>query len=89
MQRKIANLEAFVLRAPNDARPRWVSNFIAPRASEILLQLRTSDGVEGFGLATSYAGMTQIIEALRSGIGEQILGMDPLHRSDSTRSSPV
>ena len=78
MQRKIANLEAFVLRAPNDARPHWVSHFIAPRASEILLQLRTSDGVEGFGLATSYAGMTQIIEALRSGIGEQILGMDPL-----------
>jgi L-alanine-DL-glutamate epimerase-like enolase superfamily enzyme len=74
----IANLEAFVLRAPDTSRPHWVSHFVAPRASEILVRLRTSEGAEGFGLATSYMGVGQIVEAFRSGIGEQILGMDPL-----------
>jgi L-alanine-DL-glutamate epimerase-like enolase superfamily enzyme len=75
---KIASLEAYVLRAPDTGRPHWVSHFIAPRASEILVRMRTSEGVEGFGLATSYLGVRQIVEAFRSGIGEQILGMDPL-----------
>jgi L-alanine-DL-glutamate epimerase-like enolase superfamily enzyme len=78
MAPKIAGLEVFVLRAPDDRRPHWVSHFIAPRASEILVRMRTSDGVEGFGLATSYSAVEQIAAAFRSGIGEQILGMDPL-----------
>jgi D-galactarolactone cycloisomerase len=76
-RRKIVNLDALVLRAPDDGRPHWVSHFIAPRASEILVRLRTSDGIEGFGLATSSAGMTQIVEVLRSGIADLILGVDP------------
>src|SRR5262249_61210613 len=45
--------------------------------SELLVRVRTSEGIEGFGLATSYAGMTQIVDAFRSGVAEQILGMDP------------
>lgn len=40
--------------------------------------MRTSDGVEGFGLATSYASAAPIIQAFRNGIAEQILGMDAL-----------
>jgi D-galactarolactone cycloisomerase len=40
--------------------------------------MRTSEGVEGFGLATSYSAVEQIAAAFRSGIGEQIVGMDPL-----------
>jgi D-galactarolactone cycloisomerase len=75
---KIISLEAFVLRAPDDGRPHWVSHFIAPRASEILLRVRTNEGIEGFGLATAYSGLAQIVGALRSGLGDQILGMDPL-----------
>jgi hypothetical protein len=75
---KIAGLEVFALTAPDDDRPHWVSHFIAPRASEVLVRLRTSQGVEGFGLATSYTAVGQIVEAFRSGIGEQIVGMDPL-----------
>jgi D-galactarolactone cycloisomerase len=78
MQQRISNLEALVLRAPDGGRPHWTSLAIVPRASEILLRLRTQDGVEGFGLATSHGGMAQIIEALRSGIGEQIVGTDAL-----------
>ena len=78
MSQKIANLEVLVLRAPDDSRPHWVSHFIAPRASEILVRMRTSEGIEGFGLATSHTAVGQIVEAFRSGVGEQILGMDPL-----------
>ncbi|HEY2227734.1 MAG TPA: hypothetical protein VGI22_08345 [Xanthobacteraceae bacterium] len=78
MAPKIAGLEVFVLRASNDHRPHWVSHFMVPRASEILVRMRTSEGVEEFGLATSYTALEQIVEAFRSGIGEHILGMDPL-----------
>jgi D-galactarolactone cycloisomerase len=78
MAPKIVGLEVFVLRAPDDHRPHWVSHFIAPRASEVLVRMRTSEGVEGFGLATSYTAVGQIVEVFRSGVGEQILGMDPL-----------
>jgi len=78
MTAKITSLEAFVLRAPDAGRPHWVSHFIAPKASEILVRMRTSEGAEGFGLATSYTAVEQIVEAFRSGIGEQVLGMDAL-----------
>ena len=77
MQQKIRNLEVFVLRAPEGGRPHWVSHFIAPRASELLVRVRTSEGIEGFGLATSHAGMAQIVDAFHKGVAEQILGMDP------------
>src|SRR5215472_11980011 len=77
MQQKISHLEALVLRAPEGGRPHWVSHFIAPRASELLVRVRTSEGIEGFGLATSHAGMAQIVDAFRKGVAEQILGMDP------------
>jgi L-alanine-DL-glutamate epimerase-like enolase superfamily enzyme len=75
---KIAGLEVFVLSAPDTDRPHWVSHFSVASANEILVRMRTSEGVEGFGLATSYASAEPIIQAFRNGIGEQILGMDPL-----------
>jgi len=75
---KIDGLEVFVLRAPDTDRPHWVSHFTVASATEVLVRLRTSDGVEGFGLATSYASVKPIVQAFRNGIGEQILGADPL-----------
>jgi L-alanine-DL-glutamate epimerase-like enolase superfamily enzyme len=75
---KIASLEVFILRAPDTGRPHWVSHFTVASANEILVRMRTSEGVEGFGLATSYASVEPIIQAFRNGIGEQVLGMDPL-----------
>src|SRR5262244_952825 len=77
MRQKISHLEALVLRAPEGGRPHWVSHFIAPRASELLVRVRTSEGIEGFGLATSHAGMAQIVDAFNKGVVEQIIGMDP------------
>jgi L-alanine-DL-glutamate epimerase-like enolase superfamily enzyme len=75
---KITRLEAFILRAPEQGAPHWVSNFIVPRANEILVRLATDDGIEGFGIATSYTPIEGPIHALNSGIAEQIVGADPL-----------
>ena len=69
---KITNLEVFILRAPDTGRPHWVSNFIVPRANEILVRLKTDEGIEGFGIATSYTPIEAAIHTFRTGIGEQI-----------------
>jgi L-alanine-DL-glutamate epimerase-like enolase superfamily enzyme len=75
---KITRLSAFILRAPEQGAPHWVSNFIVPRANEILVRLSTDEGIEGFGIATSYTPIEGPIHALKSGIAEQIVGADPL-----------
>jgi D-galactarolactone cycloisomerase len=75
---KITKLQVFILRAPDTGRPHWVSHFIVPKANEILVRLQTDAGVEGIGLATSYTPIEAAIHAFRSGIGELIVGADPL-----------
>ena len=75
---KITSLEVFILRAPDTGRPHWVSHFIVPRANEILVRLGTDEGIEGFGIATSYTPIEAAIHAFRSGIGDLVLGADPL-----------
>ncbi len=75
---KITRLEAYVLRAPDEGRPHWVSHFIVPKANEILVRLHTDSGIQGIGIATSYTPIEAAIHALKSGIGEQVLGADPL-----------
>lgn len=75
---KITALEIHILRAPDTGRPHWVSNFIVPRASEILVRMHTDEGVTGIGIATSYTPIEAAIHAFRSGIAEQIIGADPL-----------
>ena len=75
---KITKLQVYILRAPDTGRPHWVSHFIVPKANEILVRLQTDEGVEGIGLATSYTPIEAAIHAFRSGIGELIVGADPL-----------
>ena len=75
---KITKLEVHILRAPDTGRPHWVSHFIVPKANEILVRLQTDDGLEGIGLATSYTPIEAAIHAFRSGIGDLIVGADPL-----------
>lgn len=75
---KITRLEAYILRAPDESRPHWVSHFIVPRANEILVRLHTDQGIEGIGIATSYTPIEAAIHALKSGIGELVVGADPL-----------
>ena len=74
----ITELDVFLLRGPENGRPHWVSNFIVPTANEILIRLRTDEGIEGFGLATSRNNAEPILSAFRSGIGELIIGANPL-----------
>ena len=73
---KIVELDVRILNAPNDGPAYWVSNFIVPRANELLVRIRTRDGVEGFGLATSYTSAEPMIQAFKSGIGDLVLGED-------------
>lgn len=75
---KITKLDIYILRAPDTGRPHWVSNFIVPRANEILVRMHTDEGVEGIGIATSYTPIEAAIKAFRSGIEELVIGADPL-----------
>ena len=75
---KITELEVHILRAPDEGRPHWVSHFKVPKANEILVRMRTDEGVEGIGIATSYTPIEAAIHAVRTGIGEFVVGADPL-----------
>jgi L-alanine-DL-glutamate epimerase-like enolase superfamily enzyme len=75
---KITKLEIHVLRAPDEGRPHWVSHFVVPRANEILVRMRTDEGLDGIGLATSYTPIEAAIKAFRTGIAELIIGQDAL-----------
>jgi D-galactarolactone cycloisomerase len=55
-----------------------VSHFLVPRANEILVRLHTDQGLQGIGIATSYTPIEAAIHALKSGIGELVVGADPL-----------
>ncbi len=75
---KITSLQAYILRAPDTGRPHWVSHFIVPKANEILVRMQTDAGIEGIGIATSYTPIQAAIQAFKSGIGELVVGGDPL-----------
>jgi L-alanine-DL-glutamate epimerase-like enolase superfamily enzyme len=75
---KITEIQAFLLRGPEVERPHWVSHFIVPTANELLVRLRTDEGIEGFGLATSYTNADPIVHAMKSGITDRIIGANPL-----------
>ena len=75
---KITRVEAWILRAPDDGRPHWVSHFVVPKASEILVRLHTDEGLEGVGIATSYTPIEAAVHAWNTGIHELIEGQDPL-----------
>ncbi|MBM08464.1 MAG: mandelate racemase [Magnetovibrio sp.] len=78
MTTNITSFEVFLLKGPKDTRPHWVSNFIVPTANEVLIRLKTNDGVEGFGLATSYTNADPILHVCKSGISDYLIGANPL-----------
>ena len=75
---KVTRLEVHILRAPDAGRPHWVSHFIVPKANEILVRLKTDEGIEGIGLATSYTPIEAAIHAFKTGIAELVVGADAL-----------
>lgn len=78
MSSMIKEIKIFILTAPNEKRPHWVSLFKVPSANELLVCLKTDDGVEGFGLATSYTDIAPLVSVVNSGLPDLILGMDAL-----------
>ena len=78
MSSKIKEIEFSILTAPDEKRPHWVSLFKVPSANELLVRMRTEDGVEGFGLATSYTDITSLVNVVKGGLSDEILGMDAL-----------
>lgn len=75
---KITKLDIYILRAPDDSRPHWVSHFIVPKANEILVRMHTDAGIEGIGIATSYTPIEAAVKAFKTGIAEHVIGEDPL-----------
>ena len=78
MSSKIKEIEFSILTAPDEKRPHWVSLFKVPSANELLVRMKTDDGVEGFGLATSYTDITPLANVVKGGLSDEILGMDAL-----------
>ena len=75
---KISKVEVYALRAPAQERPHWTSHFIVPTANEILVRLYTDEGIDGFGLATSYTPIDYAIKAWNAHLADQIIGEDAL-----------
>ena len=78
MTGKITSIDFYILQAGEEKRPHWVSLFKVPSANELLVRVKTDDGVEGFGLATSYTDISPITNVVKSGIADEIVGMDAL-----------
>ncbi len=78
MSSKIKEIEFSILTAPDEKRPHWVSLFKVPSANELLVRMKTDDGVEGFGLATSYTNITPLVNVVKGGLSDEIVGMDAL-----------
>ena len=78
MSPKISEIDIYVLKAPYEDRPHWVSHFIVPSANEVMVMLKTDEGITGFGLATSYTDVSPTIKVFENGLAEQFIGMSPL-----------
>ena len=78
MSSTIKEIEFSILTAPDEKRPHWVSLFKVPSANELLVRMKTDDGVEGLGLATSYTDITPLVNIVKGGLSDEILGMDAL-----------
>jgi len=75
---KITSIAAYILSDPRNGKAHWVSHFKVPHANELLLILKTDEGIEGFGLATSYTKIDPLVDALTNGLTDFIVGADPL-----------
>jgi D-galactarolactone cycloisomerase len=75
---KVSAIEAWILTAPEDERPHWVSHFVVPRANELLVRVTTDSGLKGIGIATSYTPIEAVRKAVQSGILDDVIGADAL-----------
>ena len=68
-------IEVLILKSPPEERPHWVSHFVVPNANELMIKIKTKEGLEGFGLATSYTDIEPIVRPFKNHLAEEIIGM--------------
>lgn len=78
MAGRIASLQVFALRGPKLPRPHWTAFFPVPPGNEVLVRLRTQEGLEGFGLASSYTAIDPLVKPWKNGLADLIVGEDAL-----------
>ncbi|MEE9275245.1 MAG: mandelate racemase/muconate lactonizing enzyme family protein [bacterium] len=75
---KITGVEAYILSAPPEERAHWVSHYPVPQVNDLLVRLRTDEGLAGFGLGSSNASLRGAADMFSSGLPDLILGEDAL-----------
>lgn len=75
---KITDVEAYMLTGPPEERGHWVSHYPVHQANELLIRLKTDDGLEGFGLGSSRLLIKGAAEMFNEGLKELIIGEDAL-----------
>ena len=75
---KITEVEAYMLTGPPEERGHWVSHYPVHQANELLIRLKTDDGLEGFGLGSSRLLIKGAAEMFNEGLKELIVGEDAL-----------
>jgi len=78
MAGRIASLEVFALCGPKLPRPHWTAHFPVPPGNEILVRLKTQQGIQGFGLASSYTAIDPLVKPWKNGFADLIVGQDAL-----------
>lgn len=78
MTSRIASLEVFALCGPKLPRPHWTALFPVPPGNEILVRLKTKDGIQGFGLASSYSAIDPLVKPWKTGLADLVIGEDAL-----------
>ena len=75
---KITDVEAYMLTGPPEERGHWVSHYPVHQANELLIRLKTDEGLEGFGLGSSRLLIKGAAEMFNEGLKEIIIGEDAL-----------
>lgn len=75
---KITDVEAYMLTGPPEERGHWVSHYPVHQANELLIRLKTDEGLEGFGLGSSRLLIKGAAEMFNEGLKEFIVGEDAL-----------
>ncbi len=75
---KITDVEAYMLTGPPEERGHWVSHYPVHQANELLIRLKTDEGLEGFGLGSSRLLIKGAAEMFNEGLKEFIIGEDAL-----------
>ena len=76
MKQIIESIEVHILKGTDEKRPHWVSHFIVPTANELLIKIKTNQGLEGFGISTNYSNINPLIEVFKTDFINLIIGMD-------------